>query len=257
MFKGLRFWEVPQLYICGKLDAKNRALISFNPANVSRESVISPFIVGECARLSTLIQILFANRMCIVSLRTKKCKTYYRLMPLSAALRLMEKKISFFDASIQNVRTAYEVPVRNVLADRERYRTNNAGHMVQLCNNKLVALEKEITDAVLSQRQSIESLLDEKIRLLKNTFTHYDVLCSRRFMRIKYYYEVASRFKNKNNTVSINTEDYEEFIDRSVAVAYQKDLDETIKLRDVMRVKVQQPTSESEQDDINKSAGED
>lgn len=225
MKKRLGILEEKALRRKGADDLRGNAFFEYLPPNYVEPILVSAFVSYELVQLAVESQYLFEQRWHIVSLRDEGGKPYYRVMRMSEALALIETRVEQMNARVQKKCLRYEAPVRKLRRALTKAQQEGARHLEVMHNNNLFDMECKLKDELMGLYQTVESLLGEKIRLLKNASGQYNTLERRRFLRIQCYYGAACEAKRTVKFLPPKMGDFEGLIDRSVPEFFQKDLE--------------------------------
>jgi hypothetical protein len=211
-------------------DGRKNAFYEVQTQVSGKKIILSAFISMELTNLSVYAQNLFHRRWCWVTLYNRNYRRYHRLMRLSEALTLIDLQISTLESEFYKSYTD-DKPVRQLINKRNAATERSEEHLARMYSNRLIEIERQMGEKLNRYHLTVEALLDEKIRLLGNTFTLHDHMSARYLKRIQYYYSVACRIKRKLPVAPLKMSDYTELTDSAVLMHYCAELESTIERR--------------------------
>lgn len=224
MRERLGFFEKLLLRRKGRQDSKKNAFFACPDPNANVE-VYSAFICTELVRLGVDARHIFNQRWCTVVLRKDNGRSYRRFLRLSEALAQIESCVAQLEVRIQEICLRHRAPAESLMRQCKAAKEAGAPHMEALYAGRLTQLASRQRTEVAQLSRGVEYLLEEKKRILRSTFSRYDVVRSKRFLRIQYYYQAACEVSRNHGPELLRMRDYETLMDTTIQTHYQEELD--------------------------------
>lgn len=207
----------------GRRDCRKKAFINCHVPGSNEDVVYSAFISTELVRLGVDAREIFNRRWSMVVLRKDNGKPYRRLLRLSEALAQLESRAAQVDVLLHETWLAHKTAARELVRRCGEAQANGAHHMEVLYEGRLEEMEKRMHKEVAQLSRAEEYLLEEEKRILRNTFSRYDVIRSKRFLRIQYYYQAACEVSGTRAAEPLRMASYEAMMDTTIQTHYKEE----------------------------------
>lgn len=176
-----------------RLDLFRNFDVSDPDSGLEDHFVISNFITYELGRYEQLRTRLHTCKRCLIWTPIGKTRLRrYQLMPPSHAITLLSGVIANLQAQVHLTYAEFNKTMDVLQEQTDQYLEDKAPHYVRVCFNE--SIEARTKFQKVSERLFSRAvlLLNQKIRILTKLENRAEILRSRYFQRIRYYYERAS-----------------------------------------------------------------
>lgn len=168
------------------------------------EQTISPFINIELSKFEAFRDYLLTGKHYWIKLSIKGKIPYFKFLSFRRALEGINSIINNYSTYLELTSLEYENEMKVWMTRREGYIRGGEPHMVQMCANHILELQRDYYSETKPYYASIVKLLNQKIELLNVVESRVMNARSKQFLRIRYYYSKASRYYNDLDPTYIN-----------------------------------------------------
>lgn len=228
MIKTLNFFERVYIFKKGHYDAKNKLFLDINTGNVVEDSnsgefykkysdpdvnngdqylmAVSHFLLTESQRYVSIRNHYLAFKLCTYQIYADNFDKKRKISSISKAIPKLSAQIKWFEAYCENFEEKANAEIAKYKEILDEYEKKNYPHKVKAYEQKQAACSKCLSEQLAKANQIIEILKNERERLIRQAQMQLLSIRSKRYLRLRYYYEVANRVNPNIPLLSIAEE---------------------------------------------------
>lgn len=233
MVKTLNIFELAYIYIKGRYDAKAQLFRDLNTGNIVEYGnegdfykkysdpdendddhylvAVSHFLLTESQRYVSIRNHYLAFKLCTYQTYADNFDKKIKINSVSKAIPRLSAQIKWFEVYCEDFEEKSNAEIEKYKELLNEYEKKNYPHKVKAYEQKQAACSKRLSEQLEKANQIIETLKNERERLIRQSQMQMLSIRSKRYLRLRYYYEVANRFNPNIPLLSIAEENLSGF----------------------------------------------